>query len=72
MGSGWPDNERVQEPTIGGDAFNRRDQRPLYRGPSMLSQIVFVDEYSNIRNWLPCFAQTTYLKPHRQDDGETS
>lgn len=45
MGSGWPDNERMQEPTIGGNAFNRRDQRPLHRGPSMLSQIVFVDEH---------------------------
>jgi hypothetical protein len=40
-----PDNERVQEPTISGDAFDRRDQRPLYRGPSMLSQIVSADEH---------------------------
>jgi hypothetical protein len=45
MGGGRPDNERIQEPTIGRNAFNRSDQRPLHRGPSMLSQIVLADEY---------------------------
>jgi len=40
-----PHNERTQELTIGGNAFNRRDQRPFHRGPSMLSQIVFADDH---------------------------
>jgi hypothetical protein len=28
--------------------------------------------YSNIRNWLPCFTQRNYPKPHRQADREAA
>lgn len=40
-----PDTKMMKEPTIGGNSFNCCDQRPLDCGPSMLSQIVFADEY---------------------------
>ncbi|KAJ5683650.1 hypothetical protein N7462_006815 [Penicillium macrosclerotiorum] len=45
MSGGRPDDKRIQRLTIGGYVFYRRDQGPLHRGPSMLSQIVFADEH---------------------------